>query len=64
MTLNVWLSADPVLNLSFLIDYVMEEVKPLNWDAVLASPIPLKVPILPSGSSSRLRSWNTENTRP
>ena len=32
-----------MLNLSFLIDYVMEEVKPLNWDGVLSSPIPLKV---------------------
>lgn len=33
----------PVLNLSFLMDEVMEEVKPLYWDAVLDSPIPLKV---------------------
>ncbi len=35
--------AEPVLDLSFLIDYVMEEVKPLRWDEVLASPIPLKI---------------------
>ncbi|DBB06018.1 TPA: hypothetical protein ACH3X3_009994 [Trebouxia sp. C0006] len=33
----------PVLNLSFLMDHVMERVKPLFWDAVLDSPIPLKV---------------------
>ncbi len=33
----------PVLNLSFLMDHVMELVKPLYWDAVLDSPIPLKV---------------------
>ncbi|KAK9806904.1 hypothetical protein WJX72_006985 [[Myrmecia] bisecta] len=33
----------PVLNLKFLLDYVMEEVKPLDWEAVLRSPIPLKV---------------------
>ena len=36
-------AAEPVLDLSFLIDYVMEEVKPLRWDEVLASPIPLKI---------------------
>ena len=35
--------AGPVLNLSFLMDEVMEDVKPLFWDAVLDSPIPLKV---------------------
>ena len=35
--------AGPVLNLSFLMDHVMEKVKPLFWDAVLDSPIPLKV---------------------
>ena len=35
--------AEPVLDLSFLIDYVMEEVKPLRWEEVLASPIPLKI---------------------
>ncbi len=35
--------AEPVLDLSFLIDYVMEEVKPLHWEEVLASPIPLKI---------------------
>lgn len=40
------MSAGPVLNLSFLMDEVMEEVKPLYWDAVLDSPIPLKVPLL------------------
>lgn len=33
-----------MLNLSFLMDEVMEQVKPLYWDAVLDSPIPLKVP--------------------
>lgn len=33
----------PVLNLSFLIDHVMDSVHPLDWGAVLASPVPLKV---------------------
>ncbi|PSC75485.1 Patatin Phospholipase A2-related [Micractinium conductrix] len=33
----------PVLNLSFLIDEVMQDVLPLDWDAVLGSPVPLKV---------------------
>ena len=40
--------AGPVLNLSFLMDHVMEKVKPLFWDAVLDSPIPLKVLAFPS----------------
>ena len=35
--------AGPVLNLSFLIDDVMEGVKPLYWDSILEAPIPLKV---------------------
>ncbi|KAK9856443.1 hypothetical protein WJX84_002513 [Apatococcus fuscideae] len=34
---------DPVLNLNFLLNYVMEELKPLDWEAVIRSPIPLKV---------------------
>lgn len=33
----------PVLNLGFLIDDVMERVKPLFWDAVLDAAVPLKV---------------------
>ena len=33
----------PVLNLEFLIDHVMHSVLPLDWDAVLQSPVPLKV---------------------
>lgn len=33
----------PALNLDYLLGHVMEEVQPLDWDAVLASPIPLKV---------------------
>ena len=33
----------PVLDLSFLIDHVMHSVHPLDWDAVLESPLPLKV---------------------
>lgn len=33
----------PVLNLAYLIDYVMRRVQPLDWDAVVASDIPLKV---------------------
>ena len=46
--------AGPVLNLSFLMDHVMEKVKPLFWDAVLDSPIPLKVFAFPSHN---LWSW-------
>ncbi|KAK9825984.1 hypothetical protein WJX74_003239 [Apatococcus lobatus] len=37
------IDADPVLNLNFLLDHVMEELKPLNWEAVIRSDIPLKV---------------------
>ena len=33
----------PVLNLNYLIDYVMHSELALDWQAVLASPIPLKV---------------------
>jgi predicted patatin/cPLA2 family phospholipase len=33
----------PALNLDFLLGHVMETVLPLDFDAVLASPIPLKV---------------------
>lgn len=47
--------AGPVLNLSFLMDHVMEKVKPLFWDAVLDSPIPLKVPAFPS-----LNAWSRQ----
>ncbi|KAL6785982.1 hypothetical protein ACKKBG_A00920 [Auxenochlorella protothecoides x Auxenochlorella symbiontica] len=36
-------AAAPVLNLPYLIDHVMEGVLPLDWDAVLASRLPLKV---------------------
>ena len=35
--------ADPVLNLTFLLDHVMENLKPLKWEAVMRSNIPLKV---------------------
>ena len=34
---------DPVLDLNFLIDDIMEDVVPLDWKAVLKSKIPLKV---------------------
>ncbi|CAD7704268.1 unnamed protein product, partial [Ostreobium quekettii] len=34
---------DPVMNLDFLIDYVMNEVKPMDFEKVIDSPIPLKV---------------------
>ena len=33
----------PALDLDYLIDYVMSEVIPLNWDAVVQSDVPLKV---------------------
>ncbi|GLC42003.1 hypothetical protein PLESTM_001275600 [Pleodorina starrii] len=36
-------SSRPVMNIDFLIDQVMHTAKPLDWDAVLASPTPLKV---------------------
>ena len=36
-------AAGPVMNLEFLLDFVLEFVKPLDWQAVLDSPIPLKV---------------------
>ena len=32
-----------VLNLPYLLDYVMHDVCPLDWEAVLESEIPLKV---------------------
>ncbi len=35
--------AAPVLNLPYLVDTVMAEVLALDWEQVLASPIPLKV---------------------
>jgi len=43
--LSIWSkdSTSPALDLSFLIDHVMEKEHPLDWDAVLNSPIPLKV---------------------
>ncbi len=31
------------MNLSYLVDHVMHQVKPLDWEGVLASPVPLKV---------------------
>ncbi|KAG2488923.1 hypothetical protein HYH03_012545 [Edaphochlamys debaryana] len=36
-------SGRPAMDLDFLIDHVMNHRKPLDWDAVLASPIQLKV---------------------
>ena len=36
--------AGPALDLDFLLDYVMHEVKPLDWEAVLNCGVPLKVP--------------------
>lgn len=35
--------AAPALDLGFLLDEVMMTSKPLDWDAVLSSPVPLKV---------------------
>ena len=43
---RLWRSGDelePALNLTYLIDHVMEIEHPLNWDAVLNSSVPLKV---------------------
>lgn len=37
------LSKQPVMNLDFLLDHVMTRIKPLDWQAVLRSNIPLKV---------------------
>lgn len=39
-------AAGPVMNLEFLLDFVLDFVKPLDWLAVLDSPIPLKVSLL------------------
>lgn len=36
-------AAGPVLDLSFLIDHVMMDIKPLHWHKVIGSDIPLKV---------------------
>ncbi|KXZ54288.1 hypothetical protein GPECTOR_5g375 [Gonium pectorale] len=36
-------SSRPVMNIDFLIDDVLNTSKPLDWDTVLASPVPLKV---------------------
>jgi hypothetical protein len=36
-------AAGPVLDLSFLIDHVMMDIKPLHWGDVIASDVPLKV---------------------
>ena len=36
-------AAEPALDLTFLLDHVMCHVTPLDWGAVLASPVPLKV---------------------
>lgn len=33
----------PALDLEFLLNYVMNEVKPLDWQRVVDSPVPLKV---------------------
>lgn len=41
--ITMWGHAGPALDLTFLLNEVMENVKPLNWDAVIKSPIPLKV---------------------
>ncbi|MER8048074.1 patatin-like phospholipase family protein [Streptomyces sp. NPDC094032] len=35
----------PILDLSYSFDHVMERVKPLDYEAVLRSPIPLAVPV-------------------
>ena len=37
------LTAGPVLDLSFLIDHVMMDIKPLHWGDVICSDVPLKV---------------------
>lgn len=36
----------PVLDLSFLIDHVMMDIKPLHWHKVIGSDVPLKVRLL------------------
>ncbi|KAK3233826.1 hypothetical protein CYMTET_55900, partial [Cymbomonas tetramitiformis] len=36
-------SVRPSMDLSILLDDVMDVLKPLNWDAILSSPVPLKV---------------------
>ncbi len=36
-------SGRPVMDLSYLVDHVMHHVKPLDWEAVIQSPVPLHV---------------------
>ncbi len=36
-------SPPPVLNISYLLDHIMEDVVPLDWDRVVHSPLPLKI---------------------
>lgn len=55
------LCTGPVLDLSFLIDHVMMEIKPLHWQEVIDSDIPLKVP--PALDFCRLPS-KSDITRP
>lgn len=43
-------AATPVLNLDFLINHVMRSVHPLDWDAVVASDLPLKVCVKSEGN--------------
>lgn len=37
------LAGKPVMSLDYLLDQVMTEVKPLDWEAVIASPVRLKI---------------------
>lgn len=43
LNLTVFHIAGPALNLPFLLDHIMTEIQPLNWQAVVDSPVPLKV---------------------
>ena len=46
-----------MLNLPYLLDYVMREVLPLDWQAVVRSDIPLKVGAALRRGGPSLRSW-------
>lgn len=57
------LSPRPVMDLGFLIDHVLVNVKPLNWEGLLRSPIPLKIVVASlEAGESRLLSGFTNRT--
>lgn len=60
ISLRRLLSKRPVMDLGFLIDHVLVNVKPLNWKGLIESPIPLKIVAasLNTGESSLLSDFS------